>query len=117
MSQQSDMADIVYNQLSTAPVSAAHLVRELRSRWGIKPGVSEVHFFVCEVVCCLLHRDDVQAGDMAAGRFVSWKLEPWEADDKMESELMAMDAFLEDKDKYVFQKRPSASQRLRHVEH
>jgi hypothetical protein len=108
MSQQSDMADDVYDRLSTAPVSAASLVRELRRRWGVEHGVAEVHCFVREVIGCLLRHEDVEAGEMTAGRFVSWKLEPCDADDKFDAELMAMDVFLDDENKYVFQKRPAA---------
>jgi hypothetical protein len=108
MSQQSDMADVVYRQLSTEPVSAAHLVRELRQRWGSEHGVGSVHGFVREVATCLLEHEDVEVGDIAAGRFVSWTLAPWEAEEKIDAELMAMDSFLEDEDRYVFRRRRAA---------
>jgi hypothetical protein len=108
MSQQSDMADSVYSQLSLKPVSAAHLVRELRSRWGIEHGIGEVHRFVSEVATCLLGHDDIEVGDIAAGRFIPWQLESWEADDRIGAELMAMNLFLDDESKYVFRKRSVA---------
>jgi hypothetical protein len=108
MSQQSDMADVVYRRLSSEPVSAAHLVRELRSRWGVEHGVGSVHGFVREVATCLLHHDDVEVGDVTAGRFVPWQLESCDADEKIDAELMAMDLFLDDESKYVFRKRPVA---------
>jgi hypothetical protein len=108
MSQQSDMADVVYGRLSTEPVSVAHMVRELRTRWGVEHGVGSVHGFVREVVTCLLSHDDVEVGDISAGRFVPWTLELWEADDKIDAELMAMESFLEDEDRYVFRKRAVA---------
>jgi hypothetical protein len=108
MSQQSDMADVVYSRLSSEPVSAAHLVRELRSRWGVEHGVGSVHGFVREVATCLLHHDDVEVGDVTAGRFVPWQLASWDADEKIDAELMTMDLFLDDESKYVFRKRPVA---------
>ena len=108
MSQQSDMADVVYSRLSTEPVSAAHLVRELRSRWGVEHGVGSVHGFVREVATCLLHHEDVEVGDVSGGAFVPWPLQSWDADDKIDADLMAMDTFLEDKSHYVFRKRPAA---------
>jgi hypothetical protein len=108
MSQQSDMADTVYRRLSSQPVAAAHLVRELRSRWGAEHGVGSVHGFVREVATCLLRHDDVEVGDVTAGRFIPWELAPWDAEEKMDAELMAMDLFLDDEDKYVFRKRPVA---------
>jgi hypothetical protein len=104
MSQQSNMADAVYERLSVESVAAAHIVRELRSRWGIEHGVGSVHVFVREVVTCLLHHDDVEVGDVKSGRFVAWQLPPWDADYRIDSELMAMDTFLDDETRYVFRK-------------
>src|SRR5438132_9940643 len=103
MSQQSDMADSVYSRLSEGPVPAAHLVRELRDRWGGEHGVSEVHGFVREVATCLLWRGDVDLGDLKEGRFVSWSLEPEVANTRVDEELMSVDVFLEDQSRYVFQ--------------
>ena len=108
MSQQSDMADSVYERLSSQPVAAAQLVRELRSRWGVEHGVGSVHGFVREVATCLLHYEDVEVGDVQAGTFIPWPLPQWDADDKIDAELMAMDSFLDDEARYVFRKRPVA---------
>jgi hypothetical protein len=108
MSQQSDMADVVYSRLSTAPVSAAHLVRELRSCWGVEHGVGSVHGFVREVATCLLHHEDVEVGEVRGGMFVPWPLPSYDADDKIDAELMAMDTFLDDESQYVFRKIPAA---------
>src|SRR4051794_29211470 len=108
MSQQSDKAKVVYSQLRAGPVAAAHLVRELRERWGVEHGVGSVHGFVREVATCLLRHDDVEVGDVTAGRFVSWQLDQCDADERIDAELMAMDSFLDDEDKYVFRKRPVA---------
>ena len=105
MSQQSDMADTVHDRLSTGPVPAADLVRELRTRWGAEHGVGSVHGFVREVATCLLRHDDVEIGDMRGGRFISWELEPWDAEDKIDQGLMGMDTFLEDESRYVFRRK------------
>jgi hypothetical protein len=94
MSQQSDMADAVYSRLSTSPVAAAQLVRELRSRWGAEHGVGSVHGFVREVATDLLHHDDVEVGDLRGGQFVSWLLPAWDADERIDAELMAWTGFL-----------------------
>jgi hypothetical protein len=105
MSQQSDMADIVYERLSAGPVAAAQIVRELRSRWGVEHGVGEVHRFVTEVVTCLFCHEDVEVGNLNAGTFVAWQLPSWDADDKFNSEMMAMDMYLDDETMYVFRKK------------
>ena len=108
MSQQSDMADDVYSRLSAGPVAAAHLVRDLRSRWGVEHGIGSVHGFVREVATCLLHRDDVEVGDVRDGSFIPWSLPQWDADEKIDAELRAMNTFLDDESQYVFRKRPAA---------
>lgn len=105
MSQQSDMADDVHTRLVAGPIPAAHLVRELRSQWGVEHGVGSVHGFVREVATCLMYHDDVEVGDFNEGSFVPWQLLPEEADEKIDAELMAMEAFLDDESKYVFRKR------------
>lgn len=101
MSQQSDMADRIRTRLRKAPVPASDMIREIREAWGPAHGVGAVHGFIREVATCLLHYE-VEIGDLIDGRFVSWGLEPWDADEKIDHELMSMDAFLEDDSRYVF---------------
>ena len=105
MSQQSDMADVAYQRASAAPLPIAHLVRELRSKWGADLGVSSVHGFIREVAYCLLVHDDVLVGDIAEGKFVPWTLEPSEVDQKIDRDLMSMDTFLDDETRYVFRRK------------
>jgi hypothetical protein len=105
MSQQSDTADVIYEGLSRAPFPLARLVRDLRAKWGEEHRVPSVHGFVREVATCLLHRGDVQVGDVEQGRFVPWHVEPEEADERIDRELMAMSAFLDDEAEYVFRKK------------
>ena len=105
MSHQSDMADRVYDQLAQSEVSAAELVQELRSKWGLEHRAPEVHRFLEEVVACILHHDDVEVGEIRDGRFSAWRLEPCESRDKIARELLALDTFLDEKTQYVFRKR------------
>ena len=102
------MADCVYGRLSAETVSTASLVRELRNSWGPEHGVREVHRFICEALACLLNHDDVEVGNVDASGFVSWTLDPWDAMDKIEDDLMSMNSFFDDDGKYVFRKRPAA---------
>jgi len=96
MSQQSDIADVIYEELSRAPFPLARLVRELHAKWGAGHQVPSVHGFVREVATCLLYRGDVQVGDVEGGRYVPWQVEPEDADGRIDNELMAMTAFLND---------------------
>jgi hypothetical protein len=105
MSQQSDTADLVCERLRSAPFPLAWLVRELRAKWGDEHRVLAVHGLVREVATCLLHREDVEVGDLHEGRFVPWQTEAWHADERIDTELMAMTAFLDDEARYVFQKK------------
>src|SRR5947209_6678965 len=105
MSQQSDAADVIYERLNNAPFPPAHLVRELHAKWGGEHGVPSVHGFVREVATCLLYRGDVEVGDLEAGSFAPWQIDPEDADERIDSELMAMTTFLDDEARYVFRKR------------
>jgi hypothetical protein len=104
-SQQSEMVDRVYRRLADFPVSAAEIVLELRTKWGPTHNVGEVHRFVEEVAACVLRHDDVEVGDTRDGEFRSLRLEPWDAHAKLAEELLAMNTFLDDKERYVFRKR------------
>ena len=112
MSQQSDIADSVYHRLLGGPIPTAQLVQELRVRWGVDHDFQEVHGFVREVATCLLWRGDVDLGDLREGRFVSWSLEPEDANTRIDEELMSMSAFLEDRTSYVFRKKEEPNQPL-----
>lgn len=101
MSQQSEMADVVRRRLDAGPISVASLVTELRIRWGSEHSPAEVHFFVSEVVHSLLWGGEVRLGEMQDGVFVSWAIEPWDAVERLEKELGALDGFLEDNGCYV----------------
>lgn len=105
MSQQSETANVVFERLESAPFPLACLVRELRAKWGVAHEIPSVHRFVCEVATCLLRRDDVEVGDLEEGKFVPWRIEPYDAEGKIDDELMAMTAFLDDEARYVFRKK------------
>jgi hypothetical protein len=106
MSQQSEMADDLYERTGREPVAAADLVCELRTRWGPEHGVGSVHRFVEEVAACLLHHHDVEVGAMKADHFTPLPLEPWDAHKKIADELMSMETFFEDRTRYVFRRTP-----------
>ncbi len=108
MSQQSDMADAIYTRLASGPVSAASLVRELRLHWVPDSGIASVHFFIVEVICCLLHEDDVEVGDLTPAGPVSWGLRPEDSSEKIEAQLLAMATWFEDDTWCLFWKKSLA---------
>ena len=101
MSQQQEMADAAYERLKNGPLPMSELIGEVREKWGVEHGVSAVHGFIREVATCLLHHG-VEVGDVIAGQFVPWTLEPSDADEKIDRDLMSMDAFHDDHSRYVF---------------
>ena len=105
MSQQSEMADRIYERLYEGPVAVAQLVGELRERWGVEHGVAYVHGFIREVATCLLWTDEVEVGDIVGGRFIPWNIQGEDANSRIDEELMSMNAFLEDEGRYVFRKK------------
>jgi len=114
MSDQGEMADGVLHRLESGPVPAADLVEEVRKRWGPEHGVSAVHGFVREVATCLLWTCQVEVGELKEGRYSAWPVEPEDADERIELELMAMDAFLVDRTIIVFRKKAELNQPVQH---
>lgn len=108
MSQQSELADYAYAKLDDGQLSAAHLVRLIREKWQALATPESVHFFVSESVRCLMGRVGVEVGDIIDGQFVRWDLELWDADETFESEVCALDTYLEDDTRYVFRKQKPA---------
>ncbi len=96
---------MVGTQLRYGRFAAAQLVRDLRDRSGPDHAVAEIHSFVREVAYCLLSSDDIELGEFLEGAFMLWKLGSLDAYDKFNQEIMAMETFLEDNDRYVFQRR------------
>ena len=102
MSRQSDMADSVHRRLARSPVPLAHLVRELRERWGSEHSVGAVDGFIEEVAACLLHDGDVEVGDVVDGHFKSWRLESWDAHARIDEELLSGPELFDDESRGVF---------------
>ena len=105
MSQQSEAAEATYARLSKDCVSLASIVRDLRTQWGDAHEVASVHRFAQEVAACLLHKIDVEVGDIRNGIFELWPLDPWDVADLIEKDLMSMSVFYENEGNFVFRKK------------
>jgi hypothetical protein len=104
------MADLVYGRICSGPVPAALLTNEIRLKWGTQHPAASVNLFVREVASCLLHREDVDVGDVSEAMFVSWNLEPWAADEKVGALLMSARHDFHDSQHVVFAiKKPNQS--------
>jgi hypothetical protein len=95
-----------YDETAKAPVSLASGIGQLHAGW---PGesVAVVHGAAVEVAAGLLHRGDIEVGSLEGGKFIPWSLTPWQAEEKIRTELMAMPGFLTDENRYVFRRKPT----------
>ena len=85
-------------------MSLASVVHDFRAAWKDQ-SVEVIHRAACEVATALLHHRDVEVGSFDGKQFVPWPLTPWAADDKIGTEVMAMNDFLADDSRYVFRRR------------
>ncbi len=105
MSQQSVLAEYAYTKLTDGPLPVAHLVRLIKNKWKTVASPNGVHLFVSESVSCLLRHEDIEVGDVIAGRYIAWTIDPWDAHEKIEKEICALDDYLEGETRYVFKKK------------
>src|SRR5580698_1392973 len=102
MSQQSELADLIYQRVRLGSVSIASLVDETRARWGDGHSIESVHHFVIEAIYCLLVHQDVDVGDITDGQFVSWRTGPLVTYERIESTLTRLGTAFADHDSIVF---------------
>jgi hypothetical protein len=103
---EQNAAGPTYDETAKGPVALASIVRQLHRGWPDE-GVSVVHHAAREVATGLLHHDDIQVGNLVGGKFVPWRLTPWAAAEKIDTELKAMPDFLIDETRYVFRRKES----------
>ena len=94
----------VYDDTAKAPVDLATFVRDARLAWP-KADVAMVHAVALDVATGLLLRPDIELGSMVDGKFVAWRMSPWQAAEKMHGEIGGMAGFLSDQGRYVFRRK------------
>lgn len=87
---------------SSLPLST--IIAEMRAAW---PGASAtvVNHAALEVATDLLHRSDVEAGEIVDGSFHPLALPPWAVNQRIRADLLAARDFFQDSDRYVFRRR------------
>lgn len=103
---EQDAARAIYEETAKGPVVLATLVGQFRVAWPSET-VAVVHGATCDVATELLHRDDIEVGDLVGGRFVPWVMKPWEAEDAIRAELIAKRDLLTDGTRFVFRRKPA----------
>ena len=89
------LADKFYAELGSGVLDISEIVQALREEWKEENNVEMVHHGASEVASCFMRNDGVVWGDRKSGDFIPWKLEGWDAEDRIEKELSEMDRFAE----------------------
>lgn len=85
-------------------LTLATIVAELRAAWPGEPA-AVVNPAALEVATDLLHRSDVEAGEIVGGSFRSLALPPWAVNQRIRADVLASKDFFQDADRYVFRKK------------
>jgi hypothetical protein len=92
-----------HDRVLKEPLPLATIVAEMRAAW---PGESAtvVNHAALEVATDLLHRNDVEAGEIVKGSFRPLALPPWAASQRIRTDLLASRDFFQDPERYVFRR-------------
>ncbi|MEO7415362.1 MAG: hypothetical protein ABIZ81_18610 [Opitutaceae bacterium] len=104
LSLEPDASVGAYERTATGPFALATVIREFREEWP-KESIALIHWAALEVGTALLHRGDIEVGELVGGKFVPSKFPPWHTNEKMLSEIQhSPDLFGNDR-VYVFRRR------------
>ena len=102
--EQDPSAGAYYERTQLAPLPLATVVKELRAAWPTE-SVALVHGAALEVGTALLHRGDIEMGEMRGGHFVPGELAPWLANERMMAEIKASTIWFDNEQTYVFRRK------------
>ena len=93
-----------HDRVVKGPLALATIVAEMRAAW---PGesVKVVNHAALEVAGDLLHRSDVEAGEVVGGAFRPFPLPPWAVNQRIRADVLASRDFFQDADRFVFRKK------------
>ena len=97
-------AGAYYERTQAAPLTLATVVKELRGAWPAE-NAAVVHRAALEVGTALLHRGDIEMGEIVGGRFVPSELAPWLANERMITEVDASPGWFENEQIVVFRRK------------
>lgn len=97
-------AGAFYDRTAHAPLPLAVILRELQQEWP-KASAALVHHAGLEVGTALLHRSDIEAGEILDGKFVPLESPPWHINEMMIAEVRASPALFDNERKYVFRRK------------
>jgi hypothetical protein len=93
-----------YERTKSGPLSLAAMVKEMRDAWPAE-NISLVHTAALEVATALLHRSDIEAGELVDGKFVPYQFSRWHLNELMTSEVGASSVPFDNQRIYVFRRK------------
>jgi hypothetical protein len=102
--EQDPSAGAFYDRTGTGPLPLAAVVQEFRAAWP-KENITLIHTAALEVGTALLHRSDIEIGEMIGGKFVPSPDAPWQTNEQMRSELSHASKPFENDRRYVFRRK------------
>ena len=94
----------VYERTKSGPLPLATVVKEMREAWPTE-SITVVHAAALEVGSALLHRRDMEIGELVDGKFVPSTSAPWQTNERMISAVNTSNTFFADDRIYVFRRK------------
>jgi hypothetical protein len=102
--EQDASSGMGYDRTLRGPLPLATVVKDFHDEWP-SGSVSMIHFAALEVGTALLHRGDIEVGEMVGGKFVPVSSPAWEINRRMIDELRHSPILFGNMEVYVFRRK------------
>jgi hypothetical protein len=97
-------AGAYYDRTAHGPLPLAAIVRDMRREWPKESNIA-IHHAALEVGSGLLHRSDIEAGELLDGKFVPYDSPAWHVHRLMTDEVKASPDLYDNERTYVFRRK------------
>lgn len=97
-------AGAYYDRTAHGPLPLAAIIRDMRREWP-KESNFAIHHAALEVGGGLLHRSDIEAGELREGKFVPFDAPSWHVHRSMMDEVKASLGLYDNEHAYVFRRK------------
>lgn len=93
-----------YDRTALGPLPLATILREMQQAWP-RETVARIHEAGLEVGTALLHRSDVEVGELVDGKFAPYPGPSWHINALMVSEIKSSATLFDNEHRYVFRRK------------
>lgn len=93
-----------YERTAVAPLALATVAREMRTAWP-HHSIGVINGAALEVGTALLHRSDIEVGELVGGIFVPAEAARWTVNQQMIAEIEGAPALYQNEHAYVFRRK------------